>query len=84
MSYFYKWTPLILIGTLCILALPWLGLIALFVVALVVLPAIAWVAVYLPYRLSRAIGRGFQAYTAPKPRPTAAVYQPAFRKGHTS
>ena len=40
--YFYAFTPLFIIGTLCILALPWLGRIALFVVALVVLPGLAF------------------------------------------
>lgn len=55
--YFYAWTPLFLVGTLCILALPWLGLIALFVVALLVLPALVVATVVVPYMLARAVNR---------------------------
>ena len=50
LSYCYTWTPLVIVGTLSLLALPWLGLIALLVVVLgsLVLPAafvtaIVWV-----------------------------------------
>src|SRR5436190_1408707 len=55
--YFYAWTPLLIVGTLCILALPWLGLIALIVVALVALPALALAIVIVPYLLSQALIR---------------------------
>jgi len=55
LSYFYKLPPLVIIGAICILSLPWLGLIALMVVALVALPVIAFAVVYVPYRLGRAI-----------------------------
>src|SRR5262249_4428760 len=88
LSYFYKWTPLFIVGTICILSLPWLGLIALMIVALVVLPAIAWVIVYVPYRLGRAIRRGWQGHRPVHPRaavaPSVATGQPGFRKGHAS
>jgi len=87
-NYFYKWTPVFIVGTLFILALPWLGLIALMFVALVVLPATAWAIVYVPYRLGQAISRGWQGYRAAHPRPATALSlaarQPAFRKGHAS
>jgi hypothetical protein len=38
MSYLHKWTPLVIVGTVFILSLPWLGLIALMVVLAVVAP----------------------------------------------
>jgi hypothetical protein len=55
--YFFAWMPLLSVGTLCILALPWLGLIALMIIALVALPAFALAIVVVPYMLSRALGR---------------------------
>jgi hypothetical protein len=58
--YFYAWTPVVIVGTVFLLSLPWLGLIALMVaaiVALVALAALAWVFVYVPYMLGRAISR---------------------------
>lgn len=79
LSYFYKWTPIVLVGAVVLLSLPWLGLIALIIVSLVALPALAFAIVYVPYLLIRAIGRSWQ-------RPGAAIArtppaQPAFRKG---
>ena len=73
MSYFYKWTPLFIVGTLCILSLPWLGLIALMLVALVVLPAIAWALVYVPFRLARAVSHGWRGHSGASPRPVVAL-----------
>jgi hypothetical protein len=68
--YFYAWIPVFAIGTICILSLPWLGLIALAVVALALLVPLAWALVYLPYMLVRAIGRSLQGpvvtYHAPQ------------------
>jgi hypothetical protein len=58
--YFYKWTPLVIVGTVAILALPWLGLIALVIFslfALAALAALAWAIVFVPYRLARATSR---------------------------
>ncbi len=57
MRYFYAWTPLLIVGTLCILALPWLGLIALMIAALVALPALALAIVVVPYVFGHAIIR---------------------------
>jgi hypothetical protein len=57
--YFYAWIPVAALGTLVILSLPWLGLIALIVVMPLVLGALgafAWAVVAVPYRLVRAIG----------------------------
>lgn len=73
--YFYAWTPLFIVGSVFILALPWLGLIALMIVALVALPALAGAIVFVPYVLARAIGRRWQALSAARPR-TAAVLSP--------
>src|SRR5919198_4510771 len=58
--YFYAWTPLLIVGTLCILSLPWLGLIALMIVALVALPALGLAIVIVPYMLSRDLSRLWQ------------------------
>jgi hypothetical protein len=63
-SYFYAWTPLVIVGAVVLLSLPWLGLIALMIfglVALVALAALALAAVALPYFLVRSIGRRWQA-----------------------
>lgn len=83
--YFYKLTPLSILGVICILALPWLGLIALMVVALVGLPATAFVIVWVPYRLVRAaIGRGWHGLSSAQRQPAAAfsviARRPTFRK----
>ena len=40
-NYFYKWTPVFIVGTILLLGLPWLGLIAVILVALVLLGALA-------------------------------------------
>ena len=86
--YFYLWTPLFIVGTLCILALPWLGLIALMVVTLVVLPALVLAIVFVPYMVVRAIGRRWQVASGAFPLATGALSpatpQPALREGHAS
>lgn len=73
--YFYAWTPLVIVGTVFFLALPWLGLIALMIFSLVTLAALAalaWAIVFLPYKLSRAIGRRWHIRSGTSPR-TAAL-----------
>ena len=58
--YFYAWTTLVIVTAVFILSMPWLGLIALMIVAIfafVGLAALASAVVFVPYRLSRAIGR---------------------------
>ena len=73
MRYFYAWTPLVIVGTVVILSLPWLGLIALMffaLVALAALAALAWAIVALPYVLGRAVSRhwnGRRAVDQPRP-----------------
>ena len=62
--YFYALTPLIIVGTVSILSLPWLGLAALMtfaLVAIVALWALAWAIVAAPYLLIRSIGRRWHA-----------------------
>lgn len=86
--YFYTWTPLLIVGAVFILSLPWLGLIALMLVALVVVPAIVAGLVLVPYLVGRAIGRRWHAHAEATPRPATAppvaARQPALRKGHAS
>ena len=58
--YFYGLTPLVIVGTVAILALPWLGLFALTTFALVTIVALwalAWAIVAAPYLLVRSAGR---------------------------
>jgi len=58
--YFYSWAPLVIVGTVVFLTLPWLGLIALMAFALVaiaVLATLVWAIVAAPYVLIRSIGR---------------------------
>jgi ABC-type protease/lipase transport system fused ATPase/permease subunit len=59
--YLDAWTPLVIVGTVAVLALPWLGLIALVIFslfALATLAALAWAAiVFVRYVLGRAINR---------------------------
>ena len=74
--YFYAWTPLVFVGTVVLLSLPYLGLIALVIYALVALAALAWAIVYVPYLLGRAIGRRWHSRTDASPL-TAAALSPA-------
>ena len=62
--YFYAWTPFVIVGTVVLLTLPWLGLIALMVFALVALVSVAALALAIvasPYLLIRSISRRWQA-----------------------
>jgi hypothetical protein len=77
--YFYAWTPLFFVGSIFILALPWLGLIALMIVAVVALPALTLAIVFLPYMLGRAISRRWHVQRHARPR-AAAVPSPAARQ----
>jgi hypothetical protein len=75
--YFYSWIPLVIVGTVALLALPWLGLIALLVFALLALAALAalvWAIVAIPLAAGRAIGRRWQARSgAHRPSPTLSL-----------
>jgi hypothetical protein len=77
--YFYAWTPLVIVGTVVLLSLPWLGLIALMIaslVALVALAALAWAIVFVPYRLGRAVSGRWHIRSDASLR-TAAALSPA-------
>lgn len=66
-EYFYAWAPLVIAGTVVLLALPWLALIALFVFALAALAAVAalaWAVVAGPYLLGRSVYRRFHEPSA--------------------
>jgi hypothetical protein len=83
--YFYAWTPLLIVGTICILSLPWLGLIALMIVLLVALPAFAFVLVFVPYLLVRAIAHRWHGRSNAVRRAAPVLHfhghmQPAIRK----
>jgi phosphate/sulfate permease len=88
LRYFYKWTPLIIVGTVVLLSLPWLGLIALIIVSLVALPALAFAVAYVPYMLIRTISRSLQGASGSRTRSapvlTSATRQPNFRKEYVS
>jgi len=73
--YFYAWTPLVIVGTVVLLSLPWLGLIALMIfalVALVALAALAGAIVAAPYLLIRSIGRRWHGRSVAH-QPSAAL-----------
>ena len=58
--YFYKGTPLVIVAGVVFLSMPWLGLIALMVVAIPALGALAalgWTIATVPYRLGQAVTR---------------------------
>jgi hypothetical protein len=83
--YFYAWTPLFIVGTVVLLSMPWLGLIALMIVAsvaLVVLAALSWMVVFVPYTLSRAISRRWHIHSGASPR-TVAALSPGRRRTRT-
>ena len=66
LRYFYAYTPFVIVGTVLLLSLPWLGLFALAVfalVALAALAALAWAIVAAPYMLVRSISRRWQQRT---------------------
>lgn len=75
--YFYLWTPYVIVGAVVLLALPWLGLIALFFVSVVALPALVLAIAAVPYEFVRAISRRWHTSpqtvvipSAPMPRTT--------------
>jgi hypothetical protein len=75
-SYFYAWTPLVIVATVVLLLLPWLGLIALMLgslVAVTALAALAWAIVFVPYMLSQAMSRRWQGRGGGSRRAAAAL-----------
>jgi hypothetical protein len=74
--YFYAVTPLVIVGAVVILSLPWLGLIALMIVSLVPLAALAWATVFVPHLLSRVISR-WRTRSGASPRTAAEALHAA-------
>jgi hypothetical protein len=75
--YFYSWMPLVVVGAVVLLALPWLGLLALMTAALASLGALAalgWAIVAAPLAVGRAIGhRLHEPVAAPQPSPAVLL-----------
>jgi hypothetical protein len=74
--------PLVIVWTVALLSLPWLGLIALTIFALVALGGLAALAgaiVLVPYTLGRAIGRRYHMQSGASQR-TAVALSPAKRE----
>jgi hypothetical protein len=88
--YFYAWTPLVILGAVVLLCVPYLGLLVLMLVALAAAAALVWAIVSVPYRLARAVGRRWQhagasAQTAPFSSPAGQQNpEPVFGQGHVS
>ena len=66
-NYFYKWTPLFVLGTVLLLGLPWLGLIALIVAVFVLVSTLATLGFAVAWAIetvSRALSRLWHGRTA--------------------
>ena len=75
MRYWYAFTPIVIVGTIFVLALPWLGLIAVLVAALVVLVALAalvWAIVSVTASVGHAVGRPLHGLRRTRPRAAPA------------
>ena len=73
--YFYAWTPLVIVfGTVILLSIPYLALIALMIVALAALAALAWAIASVTQVLSRAISRRWHSRSGMTRRTTAALH----------
>jgi uncharacterized OsmC-like protein len=80
--YFYGWTPLVIVAAIFLLSMPWLGLIALMIVAIVAvgaLASLAWAVVFVPYTVSRTISRRLHIRSGASRR-TAPALSPAGRQ----
>jgi hypothetical protein len=77
--YFFAWTPLVVIGTVVLLSLPWLALIALMIAVpatLAALAALTWAIVAVPVAAGRAINHRLHRRSeaeAPLPSPALAL-----------
>jgi hypothetical protein len=72
-SYWYAWTPLVILGTGVLVLIPYLAIIALIIVSLVALAALACAVVSVPRMLSRSISRRWQGRSGASPRTAAAL-----------
>jgi hypothetical protein len=74
LTYCYAWTPLVVVGSVALLALPWLGLIALLVIVaglLTLLAGLLTAVVWLPFATGRVLYRRWQAGAGRGFRPEA-------------
>jgi hypothetical protein len=74
--YFYAWAPLVVVGSVVLLSLPWLGLIALMIAALAALAALVALVraiVFVPYTLGRAISHRWHMRGGASPQTAAAL-----------
>ena len=74
--YLAVWTPLVIVGTVALLTLPWLGLIALVILPLLAVAALAALAsaiVFVPYVLGRAISRHWHSGSGAAHQPSAVL-----------
>jgi hypothetical protein len=74
--YWYACTPLVIVGAVVFLALPWLALFALMLVslgALVVLVGLAWAILEASYMLGRAISHRWRGRSGASPQTAAAL-----------
>jgi membrane protein implicated in regulation of membrane protease activity len=83
MRYWYSLTPLVVVLTVFPLALPWLGLIALMLFALIALAALgtlAWGIVFVPHMVVRAVGRRRHSRRGTRRQPaTLSAARPSVR-----
>jgi hypothetical protein len=70
--YWYACTPLVIVAALFLLALPWLGLIALLVAALAALAALGWATVSVSRLLGRSVSLRWHTWRPASP-PSAAT-----------
>jgi hypothetical protein len=86
--YFYAWTPLVVVGTVVLLSLPWLGLIALASAALAAFAALAALAsaiVAAPLAVGHAIGHRWHGRSAaPQPSPALSLARAQARVARVS
>ena len=72
--YFYAWTPFVIVfGTVVLLTIPYLAVIALMLVSLVALAAFAWTIVSATHTLMRAISHRWQGWDSASPRTATAL-----------
>jgi len=85
--YFWGWTPLVIVGTIIFLTLPWLGVIALMLVALFAVAALSWAVLAAPFLVGRAIHHRWHSRSGATPRtavaPPVYAHQYAYAARHS-
>ena len=77
--YFYSWTPLVIVGTVVLLSLPWLGVVALMVAALGALGTLALAIAWAMQMLSLAMSRRRHGRTGARPALAPALVRAGSR-----